>query len=144
VLQGGSAYLLVTSLLLFAIVATADGSPPLPLFLLGLGLLLPGISTLVPSGNTAAMAPLGRVAGMGAAVLGTVTTAGGALLGGLTDNAFDGTALPFATHLLVYAVVCAISLAFVGRRYGLSEVGSVTGGSADHGKSIQRSVSLHE
>ena len=51
------------------------------------------------------MAPLGRVAGMGAAVLGTVTTAGGALLGGLTDNAFDGTALPFASPLLVYAVV---------------------------------------
>lgn len=114
-LQGGSAYLLATSLLLFAIVATTDGSPPLPLFLLGLGLLLPGISILVPSSNTAAMAPLGRVAGMGAAVLGTVTTAGGALLGGLTDNAFDGTALPFAAHLLVYAVVCSASLAIVGR-----------------------------
>jgi DHA1 family bicyclomycin/chloramphenicol resistance-like MFS transporter len=148
VLQGGSAYLLATSLLLFAIVAASDGSPPLPLFLVGLGLLLPGISALVPSSNTAAMAPLGRVAGMGAAVLGTVTTAGGALLGGLTDNAFDGTALPFAAHLLAYAVVCSVALAFVGRHLtsdqGRSEVGSVTGGSADHGKSIQRSVSLHE
>ena len=60
----------------------------------GMGLLLPGVMLLIPNGNTAAMAPLGHVAGMGAAVLGTVSTAGGALLGSLVDSAYDGTVTP--------------------------------------------------
>lgn len=115
VLQLGSTYLLATSLVLAAVAWATDGSPPLALFLVSLGLVLPGIAVLVPGTNTAAMAPLGRVAGMGAAVLGTVTTAGGSLLGSLTDQSFDGTTRPFATHLLAYAAICSVALALVGR-----------------------------
>jgi DHA1 family bicyclomycin/chloramphenicol resistance-like MFS transporter len=115
-LQLSSAYLLATAVLLFVVARATDGSPALAVFVGCLGVLLPGISVLIPSTNTAAMAPLGRVAGMGAAVLGTVATAGGAVLGSLTDAAFDGTMLPFATHVLVYAAVGCTALFFVGTR----------------------------
>jgi DHA1 family bicyclomycin/chloramphenicol resistance-like MFS transporter len=115
-LRGGSTYLLATAALLVAASLATDGLPSLVVFLVCLGLLLPGIAVLIPSINTAAMAPLGRVAGMGAAVLGTVTTAGGALLGSLTDSAFDGTTTPFAVHVLVYATVGCAAIFLVGHR----------------------------
>ena len=115
-LQVSSAYLVATAVLLYVVARATGGSPTLAAFVACLGVLLPGISVLIPSTNTAAMAPLGRVAGMGAAVLGTVATAGGAVLGSLTDAAFDGTMLPFATHVLVYAAVGCAALFVVGTR----------------------------
>src|SRR5690606_3750786 len=53
------------------------GSPPFWLFCLLVALMLPGVSMLIPNSNTAAMAPVAHVAGMAAALLGTVSTAGG-------------------------------------------------------------------
>ena len=54
----------------------------------------------MPNSNTAAMMPLPHVAGTAAAVLGTVSTAGGALLGSVIDGRFDGTIEPFAHGVL--------------------------------------------
>ena len=103
----GVSYLLAMACALAALAWATGGEPSLWSFCLVLAFLLPGISVLIPSANTAAMAPLGHVAGMGSAVLGTVTTAGGALLGTLTDSAFDGTISPFAYHVLAYTAVAA-------------------------------------
>jgi MFS transporter, DHA1 family, multidrug resistance protein len=114
-LKGGAVYLVVVATLFTAIVLTNDGRPPLWAFVVGMCLLLPGVMLLIPNSNTAAMAPLGHVAGMGAAVLGTVSTAGGALLGSLVDGAYDGTVTPYAVHVLVYAVVAATLIGIVGR-----------------------------
>jgi DHA1 family bicyclomycin/chloramphenicol resistance-like MFS transporter len=72
--------------------------------------------SLVPSCNTAAMAPVPHVAGMAAAVLGTLSTAGGALLGALVDEAFDGTVQPFALWTLGFAVAAAIAILVLARR----------------------------
>ena len=57
--------------------------------------MLPSVTALVPNTNTAAMAPLAHVAGMAAAIIGTISTIGGALLGSIIDSAFDGSVLPF-------------------------------------------------
>ncbi len=111
----GAAYLVVMAAVLAALAAATDGTPPLWAFCVAMAFALPGVSVLIPSCNTAAMAPLGRMAGMGSAVVGTVTTAGGALLGTLTDSAFDGTMRPFAFHVLAYTAVAAVAIVVIGR-----------------------------
>ena len=47
------------------------------------------------------MEPMGAVAGMAAAVIGTVSTTGGAILGFLLDQTFDGTVLPLMLGFVV-------------------------------------------
>jgi DHA1 family bicyclomycin/chloramphenicol resistance-like MFS transporter len=56
------------------------------------------------------MAPLGHVAGMGAALLGFVSTAIGAVLGSFVDDAFDGTVQPFGTYAFAYVLVAVASI----------------------------------
>jgi hypothetical protein len=78
-------------------------------------LLLPGVTALVPNLNTAAMGPVPHVAGMASALLGTVSTAGGALLGSLVDDAFNGSVRPFAYGALAYATTAAVVILVLGR-----------------------------
>jgi DHA1 family bicyclomycin/chloramphenicol resistance-like MFS transporter len=110
VLLAACAYVVLAASLLLAIVLAAGGEPPLWAFLLGLALLLPGVMVLIPNANTAAMTPLGHVAGMGAALLGFATTAIGAVLGLAIDDAFDGTVQPVATHVFVYVVIAVTAM----------------------------------
>jgi DHA1 family bicyclomycin/chloramphenicol resistance-like MFS transporter len=114
-LRAGAAYLLVTAAALGLLAHATDGRPSLWAFGIAMAFLLPAVAVVIPSCNAAAMAPLGHYAGMGAALLGTVTTAGGALLGTLTDGAFDGTVVPFADHVLAYSAVAAGTILLLGR-----------------------------
>ncbi len=52
---------------------------------------------MIPNLNAAAMIPMGDSAGTAAAVIGTISTLGGALVGAAIDAAFDGTITPLAT-----------------------------------------------
>lgn len=99
----GGVYVVSAAAGLAAIAIATDGHPPLWLFMVATGLTLPGVTTLVPNCNTAAMRPLGHVAGMAAAVIGTFSTAVGALLGSVVDRAYDGSVLPFSVGALVLA-----------------------------------------
>lgn len=112
----GAWYVVVAGIAFAVLVLATDGEPPLWAFVVGLALFLPGAMSLVPSCNTAAMAPVPHVAGMAAAVLGTLSTAGGAILGALIDSAFDGTVRPFALRTLVYAAVAAFAILVLPRR----------------------------
>ncbi|MCK9911069.1 hypothetical protein MXD81_18110, partial [Microbacteriaceae bacterium K1510] len=60
----------------------------MPLFLL--------FGFVAPNFNAIAMEPQGDNAGMAASVIGSVSTAIGALGGGLVGHMFDGTVLPLA------------------------------------------------
>jgi MFS transporter, DHA1 family, multidrug resistance protein len=82
-----------------------DGRPPLGLFLVGLAVMLVSHALLIPNFNTIALAPMGSVAGTAAAVIGTVPTAIGALLGSVLDRAFDGTVLPVSVGFLGYGIL---------------------------------------
>ena len=62
------------------------------------------------------MLPLPHVAGMAAALLGTVSTAGGALLGSVIDSRFDGTITPFAWGVLLYGLAAAAAIYLLGIR----------------------------
>ena len=77
-------------------VLMAHGHPPMWLFVFGLCLLMPSLQGLIPNCNTAAMVPLGHIAGTASAIIGTVSTAGGALIGSAIAGRFDQTIRPFA------------------------------------------------
>ena len=86
------------------------------LFGLSIALLLPVVAVLMPNSNTAAMLPLPHVAGTAAALLGTVSTAGGSLLGSVIDARFDGTVAPFAQGVLLYALIAFAGIFLLGLR----------------------------
>jgi MFS transporter, DHA1 family, multidrug resistance protein len=60
--------------------------------------------------NSLAMEPLGHVAGTASSVLGFTTTLGGAALGAMIGQAYDGTALPLVAG---YCVLSIVGLGFV-------------------------------
>jgi MFS transporter, DHA1 family, multidrug resistance protein len=95
--------------------ATYDGRPPLWAFLVGIAVMLMSHALLIPNFNTIALAPMGAVAGTASAIIGTVPTAVGALLGALLDRAFDGTVLPISVGFLVYGVL-ALAIVLVAER----------------------------
>ena len=115
-LRLAAGYLIVVAALMATLAVATDGRPPLVLFALAVALLLPAMAVLMPNANTAAMLPLPHVAGTAAAIIGTATTAGGALLGSVLDARFDGTITPFATGVLLYALVAAASVLALGLR----------------------------
>jgi DHA1 family bicyclomycin/chloramphenicol resistance-like MFS transporter len=115
VILGGCACLLAAAGAMLALTVATDGQPPLWAFLLCLAFLLPGVMIVLPNANTSAMAPLGHVAGMAAAIIGTVSTAVGALLGSLIDDAFDGSVRPYATFALVYAAAAVLAIVGLAR-----------------------------
>jgi DHA1 family bicyclomycin/chloramphenicol resistance-like MFS transporter len=97
----------VMAAVLAVVALTADGHPNFWVFSVALALVVPVAQGLVPNCNTAAMAPMPHVAGTASAVIGTVTTAGGALLGGAVSGAFDGTTRPIAVGIFVCITVAA-------------------------------------
>jgi DHA1 family bicyclomycin/chloramphenicol resistance-like MFS transporter len=114
--RGGATYTVAVALGGAVLAAATGGRPPLWAFCLLMALLLPGVATLLPNSNTAAMAPVAHVAGMAAAVLGTLSTAGGALLGSRVDAAFDGTIRPFAYGALLFTALAAVSIIVLARQ----------------------------
>lgn len=61
-----------------------------------------------PSFNAIAMEPLGRIAGTASAMLGFISTAGGAALGFVVSSQYDGTAVPLAIGFAVFAVAALV------------------------------------
>lgn len=93
-----------------AVTVINEGRPPLAVFLGGLAVMLVAQSLLMPNFNTIAMDPMGAVAGTASAVVGTISTAGGALIGAFLDRSFDGTVIPFT---LGFAVLGVLALGFI-------------------------------
>ena len=82
------------------------------------GLLILGIfafGMIGPNFNAIAMEPLGRVAGTGAAVIGFVTTSGGALLGYLVSSHYDGTVLPLTAGFALFSISALVIVAITER-----------------------------
>jgi DHA1 family bicyclomycin/chloramphenicol resistance-like MFS transporter len=114
-IRGASVYLVAVAAGLLTVSVAMGGEPPLWLFVVGTGILLPGVTLLVPNLNTAAMGPVPHVAGMAAALLGTISTGGGALLGSIVDASFDGSVQPFLVGALVYSGLSAGVVAILAR-----------------------------
>ena len=92
-----------------AVTLAFAGRPPVALYLLTLAPILFSQAVVIPNLNSAAMTPVGRVAGTAAAVIGSMTTLGGAGVGALIDRTFDGTLAPLSSAGLVAAAVVLAS-----------------------------------
>ena len=107
----------VASLALLAVSFTNGGKPNFWVFSLAIAAVVPIAQGLTPNCNTAAMTPLPHVAGTASAIIATITTAGGALLGGLAGGSFDGTVRPVATAITAFiCIAAAFILRGPGRR----------------------------
>jgi len=107
------------SLALLALSVARDGRPPFVLFAIGLAPVLAIHNVLNPNLNSAAMRPLGAMAGTGAAVLGTISMGFGALIGAVLDHAYDGGVTP-----LCIGFFAAGAITFVAVRAAHASVGS--------------------
>jgi DHA1 family bicyclomycin/chloramphenicol resistance-like MFS transporter len=96
---------LVATFLLAGIGVATGGRPPFWLFLVGLLPVLVAQGFVTPNLNSAAMMPMGHIAGTAAAVIGSISTLGGAAVGALIDRAYDGTVLPFCLAGALLGVV---------------------------------------
>lgn len=96
---------LISAVALNVISVLTAGVPPFWLFAAGLAVVFSMHALLIPNLNSAAMIPMASVAGTASAIIGTVATAGGALLGTVIDRAYDGTVAPLSLGFLVLGVV---------------------------------------
>lgn len=96
---------LASAAVLVAVSVATDGTPNLILFSALLSIPLALGQGLSPNSNALAMAPLPHVAGTASSIIATVTSGGGAVLGGVASGFFDGTVTPFALTILAYFVV---------------------------------------
>lgn len=85
-------------------------TPPLWLAVMLIGLIMGSFGFVAGNFNALAMEPLGHIAGAASSVLGTISFTGGALLGAMVGQFFDGTLVPLAA---AYACFGAIGLAIV-------------------------------
>src|SRR5690606_31573850 len=100
----------------YAVVAVLTGGrPPLAVFVVGTGAMLAAHSFLVPNFNAIAMQPMARVAGTASSVIGSIQIAGGALLGAVLDQSFDGTIRPLVLGFLGYGVLALVLVLYAER-----------------------------
>jgi DHA1 family bicyclomycin/chloramphenicol resistance-like MFS transporter len=116
----------IAATLLAVLAVSTDGKPGLWAFVVGLALLVLFQSLLIPNLNTVAMIPMGAVAGIASAIIGTVSTGLAALIGAFIDRLFDGTVTP-----LSIAFAFASWLTFLSVR--LARIRDVASGSTPEG-----------
>jgi MFS transporter, DHA1 family, multidrug resistance protein len=66
--------------------------------------------------NAMAMEPMGHIAGMAAAVSGTISQAMAIVLGGIAGRFYDGTLTPLAAFFALYSVCCLLCVEWAERR----------------------------
>ena len=95
----------------FGMALFAAGQPPLWLLMAYFMMVFFCIGILFGNLNSLAMEPLGHIAGIGAAVIGSLSTLITVLLGTMIGQSYNGTVLPLITGLGILAVLSI----FVGR-----------------------------
>jgi len=96
---------LVAALAILILTIATSGTPPIAVFAVPFIPILFAHALLIPNLNSAALIPMGALAGTAAAVIGTISTLGGALVGALIDVSYDGTVLPLSIGLAVGASI---------------------------------------
>ena len=102
------ASLLSTAALLVLSVMTS-GKPPFAVFVVALAVVLFVQQMLIPNLNSAAMQPLGHVAGTGTAILGMVSGVLGAVIGEAINRQFNGGVTPLAIGFVVSAAIAWVT-----------------------------------
>ena len=103
---------LVSMLALIYLVITLlySGQPPLWSFLLYIGMTFFGIGLLFGNLNALAMEPLEVHAGMGASIIGSISTFISIPLGTMTGLLYNGTVIPLVSGFLVFGVLAYVTM----------------------------------
>jgi DHA1 family bicyclomycin/chloramphenicol resistance-like MFS transporter len=87
-----------------------QGHPPLAMLMTYLLVIFFFFGIMFGNLNALAMEPLGRIAGLGSAVVGSVSTLMSVMLGVIVANAYDGTILPLVAGFSVLSVCGLIAM----------------------------------
>jgi DHA1 family bicyclomycin/chloramphenicol resistance-like MFS transporter len=110
----------MASVIMLVVALATGGVPPFAVFApVMLVALMMGQVTMI-NANTAAMIPLGSVAGSGAALLGMAPMVVGSLIGSTIDRQFDGTLTPLSLSFALASLVSFVSIHFARRITGRS------------------------
>lgn len=99
---------IITASALYALWFAVFGVPPLGIALIWLAFSIGSIGIVFGNLNAMAMEPLGHIAGVGAAVVGALSSLISALIGSQIARSYDGTALPIALGYMVCGA-CALT-----------------------------------
>jgi DHA1 family bicyclomycin/chloramphenicol resistance-like MFS transporter len=112
----GVLFVYVAVAVLFVFVGlSSEGRPSLGVFMPTMAAMLSCHALLIPNFNTIAMEPMRPIAGTASAVIGTVSTAGGALIGAVLDQSFNGTILPMAGGFAILGFVAFVLVLWAER-----------------------------
>ncbi|MFT5657876.1 MAG: DHA1 family bicyclomycin/chloramphenicol resistance-like MFS transporter [Gammaproteobacteria bacterium] len=103
------------SLPFYFVTQSYAGHPPLMLVMLYLLAVFFFIGILFGNLNALAMEPLGSIAGLGAAVVGSLSTLLSVVLGIAVSSAYDGTILPLVSGFALLSFSCLIVMALTER-----------------------------
>jgi MFS transporter, DHA1 family, multidrug resistance protein len=106
----------VLSALALAIAVMGNGRPSFWIFWIVLCVTLAFENVIFPNVNSAAMMPVGHVAGTAAAIIGTVSTAVGAIIGFLLDQALSDSVTPLMTGFVVAGLVSGSLVMWASRQ----------------------------
>ena len=104
--------IMVVSLLFLLVAVTYSGQPPIWSFLIYLALVLFCTGLLFGNANAMAMEPLGHIAGIGAAVVGSVSILISVPLGIIIARAYAQTIVPLLLGFLLAAVMSRLITAW--------------------------------
>lgn len=94
----------------WGVVSAAEGRPSFGTFVIGLAVIAFIHALLIPNFNTIAMWPMGHIAGTASAIIGTMSVAGGALIGAFIDRQYTDSVTPL---VVAFAVLGVLALATV-------------------------------
>ena len=108
--------LIPLTILLVVLSITSSGRPNFWLFMPLLALTLGSFLLLMPNLNSAALEPVGHLAGTASALSGAVRMAGGAVLGTIVSSKVSDSVTPFAVGVMLLCLGSWITVLVVRRR----------------------------
>jgi len=92
-----------------------EGHPPLWMLMFYLLAVFFFLGILFGNLNALAMEPLGRIAGLGSALVGSVSTLISVIFGAFIANSYDGTIIPLVMGFAALSVICLITMHYTER-----------------------------
>lgn len=92
-----------------------EGHPPLWMLMVYLLVVFFFLGILFGNLNALAMEPLGRVAGLGSALVGSVSTLISVVFGAFIADSYDGTVIPLVMGFAALSVICLITMHYTER-----------------------------
>jgi DHA1 family bicyclomycin/chloramphenicol resistance-like MFS transporter len=117
--------IITLSVIVLGIAVITAGQPPLWLLTLYFLLTFFGVGILFGNVNALAMEPLGHIAGVGAAVVGSLSTFISLLLGTLIGQSYNDTVLPLIGGFAILSITAIGVMHWVEAKKPLSQVESI-------------------